>query len=115
MTTPSEIPDDAGAPTARRPFDADESTLPCIVDFWHVFPERKQALRFAALVDDRELEVCISYYRERAMWQTLVKRFMRPIHQDIAALELSLATCAHSVGGRADGWDELPVNVTDAV
>ena len=107
MTTPSAFPDERDGARWHQLFDAgDEASQPRVVDFWHVFPERKQALNFAAMIDDRELEVSISYYRERAVWQTVVKRFMVPAEQDIAALERSLATHARAVGGQADGWND---------
>ena len=114
MTTPSAFPDDRHGARWQQLFDAgDDASQPRVVDFWHVFPERKQALHFAAMIDDRELEVSISYYRERGMWQTVVKRFMVPAEQDIAALERSLATHARSVGGLADGWDDTPLSHPD--
>ena len=111
MSTSSEIPDDADGSILHRMFGlGDDSTQSCMVDFWHVFPERQQALHFAAMIDDRELEVSISYYRERAMWQTVVKRFMVPAPQEVAALEHSLAVRAHAVGGQADGWEDAPIH-----
>lgn len=82
----------------------DSLTQPRIVDFCFAFPERRQALAFAEIVDDRELEVCISYYEERYMWQTIMKRYMVPNHADITALEFKLAQLAGPIGGEADGW-----------
>ena len=38
------------------------------------------------------------------MWQVTVKRYMIPTYRDVTALELSLASQAESVGGKADGW-----------
>jgi hypothetical protein len=75
-----------------------------MMDFCFAFPERRQSLAFAEIVDDRDLEVCISYYEGREMWQAIVKRHMIPTHRDITALELRLAAHAESVGGEADGW-----------
>jgi len=80
----------------------DDLSSPRMMDFCHVFPERRQAL--AEIVDDRELEVCISYNKERNMWVAIVKRNMIPTYQVITAFEMSLASAAESVGGKADGW-----------
>ena len=38
------------------------------------------------------------------MWQAIVKRYMIPTYQDITAFEMSLASHAESVDGKADGW-----------
>ena len=115
MSTVSTPSDDGAGARWHRLFDPGaEATLPCVVDFWHIFPKREQALHFAALTDDRELEISISYYRARAMWQTVVKRLMVPSQQDIATLEHLLAMRAHSVGGQADGWDNTHVNPPNA-
>ncbi len=83
-----------------------------MMDFCFAFPGRRQALAFAELVDDRELEVCISYYEEREMWQAIVKRHMIPTHREIAALELALSANAESVGGEPDGWSCTHVDRT---
>lgn len=82
----------------------DSLTEPRTVDFNFVFPQRRQAIAFVEIVDDRDLEVCISYYEERDMWDVVVRRYMVPTHADIAATELTLARHAESVGGEADGW-----------
>lgn len=75
-----------------------------MMDFCFAFPERRQALAFAELVDEKKFEVCISYYEEREMWQAIVHYYMVPTHQEITALESDLASRAESVGGEADGW-----------
>jgi hypothetical protein len=90
--------------------EGDDISQPRMLDFCHVFPERRQALAFADIVDGRDLEVCISYYEEREMWQVIVKRYMIPTYRDVTALELSLASQAESVGGEADGWGCTSVN-----
>jgi hypothetical protein len=82
----------------------DDLSQPRIIDFCFIFPERHGALAFAETVDDRDLEVCISYYKEREMWQAIVKRHMIPTHADITAMELRLSAHAESVGGEPDGW-----------
>ena len=81
-----------------------------IIDFCFAFAERRQAVAFAEIVDDRNLKVCISYYEEREMWQAIVKNHMIPTHQDITALEMKLAVLAESVGGEADGWGCMKVD-----
>ena len=80
------------------------------IDFCFIFPERRQALAFAELVDDRELEVCISYYPGREMWQAKVHRHMVPTHKQITSMEFELSERAESVGGEPDGWGCIVVN-----
>ena len=105
MSDPSQIPNDANGDVLRRMLrDGDDLSKPRMIDFCHIFPERRQALAFADIVDDREFEVSISYYEERDMWQTIVKRHMVPTHADITEFELLLASKAESLGGKADGW-----------
>ena len=113
MSAP-HFPDDENGDVLRRMFDGgDDMSQPRIIDFCFAFPERKQALAFAEIVDDRELEVCISYYEEREMWQAIVKRYMIPTHEDITQLELALSTHAQSVGGEPDGWGCMQVERKD--
>jgi len=105
MSDPSQIPNDANGDVLRRMLrDGDNLSKPRIIEFCHIFPERRQALAFAEIVDDRELAVSISFNKEKDMWGAIVSGHMVPTHQDITALELSLATKAKSVGGEADGW-----------
>ena len=105
MSTPSAIPDDQNGAVLRRMLSqGDDLTQPRQIDFCHIFPERRQAISFSDLLDDPQLEVCISYYEERALWQVIVQRFMVPSHREITALEFFLASHASSVGGQADGW-----------
>jgi hypothetical protein len=86
-----------------------------MIDFFHLFLKRRQALAFAELVNDRELEVCISYNEEEDKWDAIVKRYMIPTHHDITALELSLGGHAESVGGIADGWECMRLVATKGV
>jgi hypothetical protein len=105
MGVPSHIPNDANGDVLRRMIkDGDDLSRPRMMDFCYIFPERRQALAFAEIVDDRELEVRISYNKEREMWDTIVKRNMIPTHEGITTFELSLAAHAELVGGEADGW-----------
>jgi hypothetical protein len=91
MGDASQIPNDENGDVLRRMLrDGDDLSKPRMIDFCYIFPERRQALAFAEMVDDRELEVCISYNEERGMWDAVVKRYMLPTHQDITAFELSL-------------------------
>ncbi len=99
------FPDDENGDVLRQMYErGDNLDQPRIVDFCFAFNERSEALEFARAVDDRELEVCISFYTERDMWQAIVKRFMLPTHQDITAIEWSLTESAVLAGGQADGW-----------
>ena len=80
-----------------------------MIDFCFIFLERRQALAFAEVVDEREMEVCISYYANRDMWQAKVCRHMIPTYHEITTLELVLTERAESVGGEADGWGCMTV------
>lgn len=105
MSASFEFPSDENGDVLRRMLrDGDDLSEPRVVDFCHIFAERRQALAFAEIVDDREFEVCISYNEERDMWDAIVKRYMVPTHQGITSFELSLAVHAESMGGEADGW-----------
>ena len=105
MSARLEFPDDTNGDVLRRmQSSGDDLAQPRMIDFCFAFPERRQALAFAEVVDNRELEVCISYYDEREMWQAIVKRYMVPTHADITAVESALSDRAESVGGEADGW-----------
>ena len=105
MDEPAQIPNDENGDVLRRMLgNGDDLSKPRMIDFCYVFPERRQVLAFAELVNGRELEVCISYNEERHMWDAIVKRYMVPTHQGITAFELTLASQAESVGGEADGW-----------
>jgi hypothetical protein len=111
MRTSPQFPDDENGDVLRRMYaNGDDLLQPRVVDFCFAFPERRQAVAFAEIVGDRDLEVCISYYGERDMWQAIVKRHMVPIHPDITALELALRDHAISVGGEADGWGCMKVD-----
>jgi len=105
------FPDDENGDVLRRMQDAgDDLSKPRIIDFCFVFPDRKNALEFATIVNEREFEVCISHYDERKMWQAIVKHYMAPTHAAITALEVDLSRRAQSVGGEADGWGCMQVD-----
>jgi hypothetical protein len=105
VINPMTFPNDENGNILRRMYEkGDDLTQSRMIDFCFAFPERQQALAFAETVDDRNLEVCISYYDEREMWQVVVKRHMIPIHSEISALESTLASNAEHVGGEGDGW-----------
>jgi hypothetical protein len=113
MSDSPEIPDDENGTVLRNMRNGGDSlTEPRIVDFNFIFPERRQTIAFAEIVDDKESEVCISYYEEMDMWQAVVKRYMVPSHGDITELEQALTEQAESVGGEADGWGCM--RITDA-
>ena len=103
---PSDVNGDVFRSMVRN---GDDLTQPRMMDFCHIFPERRQALAFAEIVDGRALTGCISYYEERDMWQVIVNRYMIPTYNDVTALELSLGAQAESVGGEADGWGCMAV------
>jgi len=61
MDASLQFPGDENGGVLRRMFDdGDDLSEPRMLDFCFAFPERKQALSFAELVDERELEVCDS-------------------------------------------------------
>ena len=105
------IPDDENGRILRNMLShGDDLSKPRMMDFCFVFPEHKQVLAFAELIEERDLEVCISYYEEREMWQAKVHRYMIPDHTEISSLETSLSSRAEIVGGEADGWGCMIVN-----
>ena len=111
MSASPHFPDDENGDILRRMVnDGDDLSKPRMMDFCFIFKERQQALAFADLVDEREFEVCISYYKERDMWQAEIHRYMMPTHQEITVMESVLRVRAESVGGVADGWGCMIVN-----
>jgi Regulator of ribonuclease activity B len=110
MDALQQFPSDENGDVFRRMVsNGDDLSKPRIIDFCHIFSEQKQALAFAEEIDDHELEVCVSYYEARDMWQVIIKRHMIPTHQDVTLLELSLAAKAESLGGESDGWGCMTV------
>lgn len=110
MNDSTGIPNDVNGNILRKMLQSgDDFSRSRTVDFCHVFSERRQALAFAEIVDDKELEVCISYNDQAEMWDVIVKRYMIPTHQDITSFEQLLATKAESLGGKGDGWGYIPV------
>lgn len=111
MRPPFDIPNDENGDVLRQMLShGDDLSKPRMIDFSHLFPDRKRALLFAEKVDDRDLTVCISFYEdEQNRWDVTVSRYMVPTHADITALELRFAKIAESVGGYADGWGALNV------
>jgi hypothetical protein len=110
MDAVPQYPNDENGDVFRRmALNGDDFSQPRIIDFCHIFRDRKQALAFAGEIDDRELEVCISYYESRDMWQATVKCFMIPTYQSVTDFELSLAAKAELLDGKADGWGCMTV------
>ena len=71
MDVTPQFPEGSNGDVFRRMVrDGDDLSKPRNIDFYHVFPERKQALGFAEAVDDRGIEIIISYYAEKEMWQS---------------------------------------------
>ncbi len=111
MNTPPQFPHDDNGDVLLRMYAAgDDLTKPRMIDFSFIFPERRQALAFADIVDDKDKEVCISYYEDREMWEVIVQHHMVPDHSAIAAMEAALTVKADSVGGKADGWGCMQVS-----
>jgi len=99
------IPDDENGDVLRSMHEAGDSLeKPRMIDFCFIFPEREEALRFAAEVPEFDYEVCISRYEGKQMWQVIVKRFMKPEHSEVGRIEADLSARATAVGGAADGW-----------
>ena len=115
MDATPQFPNDPNGGVLRRMLaHGDDLSKPRMMDFCFIFTERKQALAFAELVDERDLAVCISYYSGREMWQAKVHRYMLPTHRDITAFESDLTIRAERVGGEADGWGCMIVKKEDA-
>lgn len=105
------FPDDENGDVLRRMVEhGDDITQPRTIDFCFVFADRIRALEFAALIEERDMVVCISYYEERDGWEVVVQRYMLPTHEDVTRLEHSLTQRAESVGGEADGWGCMQVD-----
>lgn len=101
----TSIPDDENGDVLRRMREGgDALTKPRIIDFCFAFPAREQSLDFARMVSEREFEVCLSFYKERDIWQAIVKKFMVPEHGAIGQIEATLSERAALVGGEPDGW-----------
>ncbi|HEY1107610.1 MAG TPA: ribonuclease E inhibitor RraB [Opitutaceae bacterium] len=99
------IPDDENGDVLRRMREGGDSlTKPRIIDYNFVFPDRDQSIEFARAIPERDLEVCLSFYEERDLWQVIVKKHMVPEHRAISHLEAELTRRAERAGGEADGW-----------
>jgi hypothetical protein len=90
--------------------EGDNLSVPRPIDFDFAFDERQQALGFEAVVEERDLQVCISSDAQQEGWYMIVTRYMVPTHASITALESSLTERARSAGGEAEGWGCLPVD-----
>lgn len=100
-----EIPDDDNGRVLRRFIESgDDLTKPRIVEFFHIFPSRTQALGFAADCPEKEYTIEISYFEERDCWDVTVSRFTRPTHSEVTRIEADFAARAEAHGGAADGW-----------
>ena len=111
MSAAPVFPNDENGNVLRRLYESgDDLSKHRVIDFSFAFPERKQAIAFSEIVEEKDLEVCISYYEERSMWQAIVKRFMVPTHRAISETEANLAAKAKSVGGEADGWGCMQID-----
>lgn len=114
MNTSLQFPKDANGDVLRRMYaNGDDFTQARMIDFCFIFPERRQALAFAQVVDDKDKEVSISYYEAREMWQVSVHHYMVPTHTSITVMEAQLTVKAESAGGKADGWGCMQVRRKD--
>jgi len=114
MNTPPQFPNDNNGDVLRRMYvGGDDLTQARMIDFCFIFPERRQALAFAAVVDDKDKEVSISYYEEREMWEVIVQNYMVPDHNAVTEMEAALTQKANSVDGKADGWGCMQVRRKD--
>jgi hypothetical protein len=105
MSETPRFANDENGRVLRRMYDGgDDLTQSRVVDFCFVFSDREQALAFVRNVDDQTVETCLSWYREKSMWQVVVKRDMVPEHASITAMESILTLKAKQAGGEADGW-----------
>ena len=101
----TDSPDNRNGAVLRRLIaEGDSLEKPRLIDFCFVFHERPQSIAFAAVVTEREYEVCLSRYEERDMWQAIVRKHMVPEIGEISRIELELTRRAVAAGGAADGW-----------
>jgi hypothetical protein len=111
MKPSPEFPNDLNGDVLRRMYvGGDDLARPRMINFSFVFPERRKALSFAQIIDDRDKEICIAYYEEREMWEVTVKHHLVPDYREVTAMESALALKAESVGGKADGWNCLRIS-----
>ena len=105
MNETPHFPKDVNGQILRQMYDAgDDIKQSRIVDFCFIFTDRERALAFVRDVYDENVETCLSWYREKARWQVIVKCDMLPEHAKITAIESALTSIAKKVGGMPDGW-----------
>lgn len=115
MTRTATFPDDENGDVLRRMSShGDNLDMPRNVDFEHIFRSVEAALAFTAEIVNQTDTVSINWYDARASWNVRVTRHMRPTHQGITVLELSLDQAARKHGGSADGWGCMRVDANDS-
>jgi len=108
-----DFANDATGDALQRLRDSgDDLSEPRMIDFCFIFPRRQQTIAFAEVIDERDMEVCISYNDRRAMWQVIVRCQMIPSYETITALESPLADKASLCGGDAGGWGCMAVKAS---
>lgn len=112
MSSPYHFPSDENGAILRQMYEAgDDLSQARLVDFFFIFSRREQALMFAREVDDKRLEICLSWYQSKSAWQVVVKCDLVPDHSSITDLETRLASGAKDAGGKADGWGCMQVPI----
>jgi hypothetical protein len=111
MNEMPHFPNDENGQLLRQMYDAgDDITRSRMVDFCFVFTDRERALAFVRDVNDENAETCLSWYREKAKWQVIVKYDMLPDHAKITAMESVLTSKAEMAGGMSDGWGCMQIS-----
>ena len=102
--------DDNGDVLRKMHEDGDDLSKSRIIDFNHIFSERRQALSFVEKVLEEDFRICVSFYASRKVWQATVSKYMLPIHGEITQIETTLARSAVLFGGESDGWGCMQVS-----
>ncbi|QNA87313.1 ribonuclease E inhibitor RraB [Massilia sp. Dwa41.01b] len=85
--------------------DGDDLAKAREVDFSVIFPEEKDALRFANYLLREGQKVSFSRYDKPGFpWQVQAHPVIVPTHANVTAYERLLARDATELGGQNDGW-----------
>ncbi|MHC4956824.1 MAG: ribonuclease E inhibitor RraB [Planctomycetota bacterium] len=98
------FPNDTNGDVLRRmAASGDDLTKPRDVDFVHVMPDRRSAVKMAGRAKPLGYATRVMRSDDGA-WETLCTIHMVPDHAAITAREKELADLARSFDGYADGW-----------
>ena len=87
----------------------DDLRSPRIIEFNQLFDDREHALGFITSLDDKDFELCLSWYSDRGVWQVIIKVFLTPAYDVISTLEENLAKGLGLFNGTPEGWNCMPI------